>query len=644
MQLKKQRSLRGLRSIQPFSINNKGSKSLRGMRSFGRKTTTTTNPEDPTTATYYTEGSSSSNSSVGSLEFNLDSMNDKREPPTSSTGAKEVKASLNNDNQWAIFPPSPTVGRESMKSKTAPSMKLSKDSIGQQKPPVAEVSLESKKAQTYSPTSTQTVKSSTTNKIDQQKPRPSAMERSQKNNEIKSSEPKSSSTIVHRENQKRTQASQVKTPTPKVIRESRRDKNRWGQEAMSSTKKDSKPANSTRSRPAAVLATGAVVSLQTNDERASSGDRIRMAVEKYYSKLEAVKQKQEEERDYLFDDALSASEDDYTDAGYTVFSDMTGNTDGYTVFSDTATGHSRMVDIDDIIEDDEFKRATFGDDMASVDSMATGISGGEQWGTGLFDCVLLRYNVTMRPSFTALSLWKHNSVEWSPKLTAVQAHLRANTRYVLPDLPHVLTSEEREDFMLQVSPPNRVVTIATCHHTPSSLKEFSLKADTILLVGGNDKSDKTLSTSDAAILLKEQNEDISLWGVTNPNDPYSFESVNKKIDAGMEGFITQPLLSTPALDIFESYPRDADTRYVAGLAMPRSAKNLQFWLKLLDQPELEQDALFKAHLAFFSQPYFTSMAWLGRELENLSTRATLDGVHLMPMGNTEDLINVSRFI
>ncbi|KAL3930117.1 MAG: hypothetical protein SGBAC_011905 [Bacillariaceae sp.] len=250
----------------------------------------------------------------------------------------------------------------------------------------------------------------------------------------------------------------------------------------------------------------------------------------------------------------------------------------------------------------------------------------------------------MRLSTAALSLLKHNSVEWSPKVGAVQSQLRSKTRYVLPDLPNVLTQDNRDDFMSRVSPSNRIVTVATCYHTPSTLKGSNFEADAILLVGGNERSEKSLSTSDAAMMLKDENENISLWGVTNPNDPNSIESVNKKIESGIDGFITQPLLSTPAMDIFESYPRHADTKYVAGLAMPRSAKNLQFWLQLLDQPELENDALFKAHLAFFSQPYFTSMAWLGRELENLSTRATLDGVHLMPLGNTEDLINVSRFV
>lgn len=258
----------------------------------------------------------------------------------------------------------------------------------------------------------------------------------------------------------------------------------------------------------------------------------------------------------------------------------------------------------------------------------------------------------MRASTVALSLWKYNSIEWSPKVSAIQSQLlqsKNDTRYVLPDLPQVLTQEDRLDFMSKVSPPNRIITVATCHHTPASLVGLNLmktsSESTILLVGGNDASDKTMSTTDAACLLKEQDENILLWGVTNPNDPKSVERVNQKIEAGIVGFITQPLLSTVALDILESYPREGDTtKYVAGLAMPRSAKNLQFWLRLLGQPELEQDALFKAHLAFFSQPYYTSMAWLGRELENLSKRATLDGVHFMPMGNTEDLIHVSRFI
>eukprot|EP00980_Cylindrotheca_fusiformis_P031275 scaffold26115_cov132-Cylindrotheca_fusiformis.AAC.2 len=253
----------------------------------------------------------------------------------------------------------------------------------------------------------------------------------------------------------------------------------------------------------------------------------------------------------------------------------------------------------------------------------------------------------MRPSLSLAHRWKFHSVEWNPKVAAVQAQLPESTNFVLPDLPRIYRQEDRDDYMFQVSRPNRILTIAASHHTPESLLSESTSFDTdrLLLVGGNEKSKNSLSTVDAARILNDSlNGELDIWGVTNPNDPNSLENVLEKVDAGITGFITQPLLSSQALDNFESYPRPSDgstsqhISYVAGMAMPRSAKNLQFWLTLLDQPELENDPLFKAHLAFFSQPYFTSAAWLDREIENLSTRATMDGIHFMPLGNIQDLL------
>jgi hypothetical protein len=249
----------------------------------------------------------------------------------------------------------------------------------------------------------------------------------------------------------------------------------------------------------------------------------------------------------------------------------------------------------------------------------------------------------MRPSLP-IPRWKFHSVEWNPKVASVHAQLPESTHFVLPDLPDVYTQDDRVDYMFRVSPPQRILTVSACRHTPETLSRSSFDADNLLLVGGNEQTEDSLSTVAAAKILKVTNANLTVWGVANPNDPHSLESVQEKVEAGITGFITQPLLSSQALDNFESYPRQGDTSYVAGMAMPRTAKNLQFWLRLLNQPELEHDPLFKAHLAFFSQPYFTSMTWLGRELENLTTTATIDGIHFMPMGNTDDLVNISRYL
>ena len=173
--------------------------------------------------------------------------------------------------------------------------------------------------------------------------------------------------------------------------------------------------------------------------------------------------------------------------------------------------------------------------------------------------------------------------------------------------------------------------------------------DTLLLVGGNEKTPESLSVVTAASILQEQQQcGQQLWGVTNPNDPNSIQSVERKIAAGITGFMTQPLLSSHAIDIFEAYPRQQQhgtsttgtgITYIAGLAMPKTARSLQFWCDLLEQPELRQDPLFKAHLAFFSaQPHYSSYQWIGKELVTLATSTTMDGIHFMPLTNTEDLV------
>ena len=256
------------------------------------------------------------------------------------------------------------------------------------------------------------------------------------------------------------------------------------------------------------------------------------------------------------------------------------------------------------------------------------------------------------PSLSS-SLWKYHSVEWNPKVASVLQNqdnqLNASvSHFVLPDLSTIYSQNDRVDYLFQTPTHKRILTVATCRYTAETIANTVLKADKVLLVGGNEKIDQqnqpTLSTIEAAKILREQHNDLELWGVTNPNDPNSCENVQKKIEAGISGFITQPLLSSNALQTLEDYPREDDTVFVAGVAMPRTAKSLQFWRKLLEQPDLEEDPLFRAHLAFFSQPYFTPMAWIGREVENLSTHATVDGVHFMPMGNTEDLLSVFRHI
>ena len=261
--------------------------------------------------------------------------------------------------------------------------------------------------------------------------------------------------------------------------------------------------------------------------------------------------------------------------------------------------------------------------------------------------------------------WSYRTVEWSPKLLTVHSEISAS-HFVFPDLPnvHEYSDQERKNYFNAIPPSQRIQTIAACNHDEKSLGQLVIEAGKLLVVGGHDKnclldnkknsnsnankkgssSCCALSTTDAVQILRQRDDTKTkeIWGVANPNNINSIESVNEKIAAGITGFITQPLLSSHALDIMKAYPREANAAYIAGVAMPSSNKSLKFWSKLLEQPELETDALFKSHMAFFQNPYFSSMAWIIREVQNLEAYATIDGIHFMPMKNTNDLLDLLR--
>lgn len=269
----------------------------------------------------------------------------------------------------------------------------------------------------------------------------------------------------------------------------------------------------------------------------------------------------------------------------------------------------------------------------------------------------------------------------------------AATHFVLPDLPHLYSDDDRQEFWQATttgsSRPQRIQTIAVCYHDShesllKTVKQSSIEHPntTFLLVGGNEKdkqsslmSSSSLSTVQAANMLRNElggPDVVSLWGVANPNDPSSIESTGEKIEAGITGIITQPLLSSTAKDtlqLYNSQCRSSSSNdgitILAGLAFPTTAKSLQFWAtKLLRQgDELRTDPLFQSHLAYFSQPYYTTTVWIGRECQELlsymdietvaaaeaavdlshqstqsKTRSSIiHGIHCMPLHNMDDL-------
>jgi hypothetical protein len=236
-------------------------------------------------------------------------------------------------------------------------------------------------------------------------------------------------------------------------------------------------------------------------------------------------------------------------------------------------------------------------------------------------------------------------VEWSTKISGVRSQLEPyTTHFLLPNLPSIITPEQEHSYFSEIGPPMRIRTIAASLHDHKSLRhclaDGSHKVDKYLIVGGNSKCESagkmSLSTVEAVRIMQAET-DSEIWGVANPNDRTSLESTAAKLDAGIRGIITQPCLSSYALEVFESYPRYLGVSYIAGMALPTCTKDLMFWLQLLGQPDLVEDPLTRDHIRFFSSCENTSLAWAKNELKFL-TESTIDGVHYMPMKNIDDML------
>ncbi len=253
----------------------------------------------------------------------------------------------------------------------------------------------------------------------------------------------------------------------------------------------------------------------------------------------------------------------------------------------------------------------------------------------------------MRPTIPLYS-WAFNTVEWSQKLSRVlQTEKIRSTHFVLPDLPGIISQKDKNEYFKTIPRHQRIQTIASCRYDDASLLCADIRADKVLVVGGNGKNEKQreyFSTEQVAKIL--QNEmDVEIWGVTNPNDEESCKAVHEKIDSGITGFLTQPLLSSHAMDVLESYPKSTGggdgVTYIAGLAMPLTSRDLYFWLKLLEQPELERDALFKSHMTYF-QKLGSPLAWTKREVLDLQLRSNVNGIHFMPLKKMDVLLKLLK--
>jgi 5,10-methylenetetrahydrofolate reductase len=243
---------------------------------------------------------------------------------------------------------------------------------------------------------------------------------------------------------------------------------------------------------------------------------------------------------------------------------------------------------------------------------------------------------------TSAAHWTFQTVEWSRKVASVHHEIQHHSHFILPSLPDVITPPLQEAYFGATNTTTRIVTAAACQHTRATLEQWihdqSKETETFLVVGGNDKNSTSLSTTEAIQTAKRATSH-NIWAVANPNDKTSIGRVHEKLQAGATGIITQPLLSSCAMDILHEYPRHSDITYLCGLAMPQTQNGLHFWLTLLEQPELEHDSLFQHHVDYFSsREHIDSLAWSRRQLETLATDANVDGIHYMPVHNTQDLL------
>lgn len=264
-----------------------------------------------------------------------------------------------------------------------------------------------------------------------------------------------------------------------------------------------------------------------------------------------------------------------------------------------------------------------------------------------------------------------SSVEWGAAVARVYQQLPVATRMhvVLPDLPaNVITPSLTKEFFTQEVVPThrRILTIAASRHSERSLNDYLMQLDTqkeaghILVVGGNDKGHQGLSTLQAiriARRMQTQSKSLTVWATANPNSKDSLNSVVAKLDAGATGIITQPLLSSRAVETLQQYPvtanyNDSSTpiTYMAGLALPTSASNLMFWSKLLTTAteqqqqqqqqscELKDDPLFREHVQSFALGRCSSTQWAKNQRQMLCEIDLLSGIHYMPLHNTPDLL------
>lgn len=237
------------------------------------------------------------------------------------------------------------------------------------------------------------------------------------------------------------------------------------------------------------------------------------------------------------------------------------------------------------------------------------------------------------------------SVEWGRGVARIHQNLIGSvTHFLLPDLPGVNLASDQY-FDLPQESCKRMRTIAVGKHDTVSFEralqdlEKDNNLESILLVGGNEKGPESLSTYEAIARTKSTCSTKRVWCVADPNDPESVSKVERKVSAGANGIISQPLLTSHALAVLESYPLSS-CKVVAGVAMPKNLRQLEFWYQLIEPSSVnrKKDELVLASLDHFSSNQ-SPMDWIKSTQLNTLPSSVI-GLHMMPLTNTAMLLDL----
>lgn len=226
------------------------------------------------------------------------------------------------------------------------------------------------------------------------------------------------------------------------------------------------------------------------------------------------------------------------------------------------------------------------------------------------------------------------------------------THFVLPDIPKVVTTEIRKDFLSRTNPGSRIISIAASRYEkPAALLDAvrcqmssTSEPHIFLVVGGDKKTISSITTSEAIDMIRRIFPNVVTWCTWDPNSPMNEAELGRKTAAGATGVITQPILTSRGwqnMDAFDSIWKEG-VDLIPGIALPKSIRDLRFWFSLLNDPP-SKDALFLQHLECFDSPDWgvgKRQSWSMEQRDRLLSYDTVSGLHFMPLGNEEDLLSV----